>query len=98
MPIIRPVVCPRRTLLDEIYRVCMSGAVVEIVVPLFELISPDHLTCFYDTWFERNTAPGGYFANRFFILSKSLGMVRNAIRHIDVEELRVKLEVRKPEE
>lgn len=41
-------------MLREIRRVCELGAVVEIRVPLLQYWQPDHLTCFYDQWFERN--------------------------------------------
>lgn len=41
-------------ILDEIYRVCSDHARIEITVPLYQVWQPDHITCFYDDWFERN--------------------------------------------
>mgnify|MGYP002261178388 CR=1 FL=1 len=41
-------------ILDEIYRVCKADAKIEIRVPLYQVWQPDHLTCFYEDWFEKN--------------------------------------------
>mgnify|MGYP001546351888 CR=1 FL=1 len=56
-------------LLDECYRVCKNKAIIEIKVPLLSIFPPDHITMFYDGWFERNIRlEGAYFENRFKIV------------------------------
>lgn len=41
-------------IMDEIYRVCKDGALVDIIIPLYCDWLADHLTMFYPDWFERN--------------------------------------------
>lgn len=61
-------------MLEEIYRVCIDGALVEIIVPLNEPSPPSsaelfdvHHTLFDESWFDRHLAP-----ERFEVLDRQV--------------------------
>ena len=62
-------------MLDECIRVLQPNGVIDIVVPLNEIYSPDHITSFYSEWFDRNIhLAGAYFKGRLWIVSKEISL------------------------
>jgi len=84
-------------MLDECIRVLKKGGLIDIVVPLNETYSPDHVTSFYSEWFDRNIfLEGAYYEGKFEIKRK-----RTYIENLPKEErslwiLDIRLEVVKP--
>jgi len=72
-------------IMREIRRVCRPGALVEIRTPLLQHKQPDHYTCFYEDWFERNCSEG------WRVLEKTFDTHQN-IWGEDYTSMRVKLE------
>ena len=63
-------------MLDECFRVLKPEKILEIIVPLYEIRSVDHVNCFYPDWFERNiTLPGARYSEKFQIIWKQIILV-----------------------
>lgn len=41
-------------IMRDIYRVCKHHAIVEIKVPMYDVLDMCYKTCFFEQWFERN--------------------------------------------
>lgn len=74
-------------LMNEMLRVCRPNAVVEIRVPLDQIWQKEHLTYFYEDWFDRNCT------RDWQIISKEIGDSTN-IKGDTYQELAVKLKAR----
>jgi predicted SAM-dependent methyltransferase len=60
-------------MMDEIYRVMEPTGIVHATVPLYEMSSVDHVTCFYPDWVERNLfLPGARYSDKFFLVYKNV--------------------------
>ena len=83
-------------MLDECHRVLQPKGILEIIVPLFETKSVDHVTCFYPDWFERNISlQGARYANKFNIIYKEVKLVNLPEEFRAVWVLTIRLEVLK---
>ena len=63
-------------MLDECYRVLKNNGLLEIIVPLNESRTVDHITSFYPDWFERNISnDGARYKNKFAVEWKDIKLV-----------------------
>ena len=81
-------------LLEEMFIVCKNQAIIEIIVPLFDVNHDEHKTCFYDRWFENCLN-----LNNFEIIKKSINREKPVIDPINgdriLQELKIILKVKK---
>lgn len=81
-------------MLDECYRVLVKKGVIDIVIPLNETYSPDHVTSFYSEWFDRNIhLEGAYFAGKFDIITKEIVLQNLEKEHRAIWILKIRLRV-----
>lgn len=80
----------------ECWRVCKAGATVEIIVPMYDVDYPGHLTCFFRDWFERNVDPAKFkIVHKHIELGCEVHDYHNMQGMRKFDELRVNLEVLK---
>ena len=60
-------------LVDEIYRVLVTGGTAEIIVPMFDWFSTGHLTCIFPAWHRR------------FFNSTKFNLLKNEIKEKDID-------------
>jgi len=81
-------------MLDECIRVLIQKGVIDIVVPLNEIFSPDHITSFYSGWFDRNIfLEGAYFKNRLKIINKEIYLENLEKEHRAIWVMKLRLGV-----
>lgn len=79
-------------MLDECHRVLKSNGELNIVVPLNEVLTVDHITSFYADWFERNLFhEGAYFKGMFKITYKDVRLKSLPNEHRAFWELQITL-------
>jgi predicted SAM-dependent methyltransferase len=80
-------------MLDECWRVLMPDKILEIIVPLYEVISVDHITMFYPDWFDNNIClPQSRYMGKFKIIEKEIYYKDIAIEKRGLWNLRIKLQ------